>query len=227
MTNPGDRGWGAGWPNCQTSKIVPVEVPGLRIRAQEVHGDVETGFTFHEAVDLPAGLREEVAPLFTMLCLETQARGYDLVDGWCWGFSCRAVKGVYPLSPSFHSWGLAGDLNAPTNPMSSVLRTDMPAWMPALWSSYGWGWGGDYSGRKDAMHYEYLRGPDDAKRDTDKAIKEGIGTVLSLKQEQDLEWLEGFHAFFKGEKEPPHPGPKKTGWRNAERSVTEPKAPSH
>lgn len=47
--------------------------------------------------------------------------------------------------------------------MTDRLITDMPAWMPALWEANGWRWGGRYTNRPDAMHYEYMGTPESAK----------------------------------------------------------------
>lgn len=136
-TRADQRGWGPGWPNCSSSKLKTIRRP--------------------DGVVLP--VREEIALLVAGLCDECERRGYDLHPGWCWGFACRAIRGTQ--KPSNHSWGLAVDLNAPTNPQSSRFVSDMPDWLPALWKSYGFGWGGDYRPptKYDAMHMEYLGTP--------------------------------------------------------------------
>lgn len=136
-----DRGWG---PPC-SGQIVTI------VRSDEVR--------------LP--VRSEVKVLVALLCDETERRGYNLVPGWCWGYACRKIRGS--SSWSNHAWGLAVDLNAPTNPMTSTLKTDMPGWMPELWNSYGFRWGGSYARRPDAMHYEFLGTPAEAKAMTTKA----------------------------------------------------------
>ncbi len=126
------RGWGSGWPDCQEQLLRVVDVGGgVRLR-----------------------VRREIAPLVERLCEETIRRGYPLRAGQCWGFACRSIRGS--RTPSNHSWGLAVDLNSLKNPMGSRLVTDMPDWMPALWKGHGFRWGGDYRGRKDAMHFEYM-----------------------------------------------------------------------
>ncbi len=134
------RGWGPGWPHCQSDKLATVAVGG-RVRL---------------------AVRREIAPLVGWLCAETIRRGYPLRSGQCWGFACRAIRGRNVASN--HSWGLAVDLNSLANPMGPRLVTDMPSWLPQLWRDHGFRWGGDYSGRKDAMHYEYVRTPDAAAR---------------------------------------------------------------
>src|SRR5207244_479516 len=96
----------------------------------------------------------DVASIVAFLFGETEKRGYRLRTGQCWGYCNRAIRGG--TAPSNHSWGLAVDINAPANPMGRRLVTDMPEWMPKLWRDWGFGWGGDYLSRKDAMHYEFL-----------------------------------------------------------------------
>ncbi len=131
------RGWGKGFPVNRVKDMVPVEVAGVRV-----------------------SVNREIAPIVEYLMEETGRRGYRLRRGECWGYANRPVRGG--TQPSNHSWGLAVDLNAPANPMGDRLVTDMPAWMPALWAAWGFGWGGAYKGRPDAMHYEFTGSPDDA-----------------------------------------------------------------
>lgn len=133
------RGWGPGWPTDNSGRMTTVRGAGIAL-----------------------SVRAELAPVVEHLVNETAARGYALNHGQCWGFANRAIRGSN--RPSNHSWGLAVDLNAPANPMADRLVTDMPAWMVELWKSRGFRWGGDYTGRKDAMHFEYMGTPDDARR---------------------------------------------------------------
>ena len=69
---------------------------------------------------------------------------------------------------SNHSYGTALDINWQTNPYGRTLRTDMPAGMreaiKAIRTNNGqqvWGWGGDWRGNKDAMHWEIVCRPSD------------------------------------------------------------------
>jgi hypothetical protein len=150
--------WGSGWPNCQPSKINS--------------GFVVSGTKF------PGGMRNELVDLTSMLVQETKNRGYRFGSSTdpsygCWGYSCRAISGSN--NPSNHSWGLAVDINAPSNPYTSPLVTDMPNWMPDLWNGYGFRWGGDYSGSKDAMHYEFMESVSAAADYTNRARAAGLG----------------------------------------------------
>lgn len=143
------RGWGPGWPTDNSSKMTTVRAGGIAL-----------------------SVRAELGPLVEWLVNETTARGYGLRHGECWGFANRAIRNSN--RPSNHSWGLAVDLNAPANPMSQQLVTDMPGWMVELWTSKSFRWGGNYKGRKDAMHYEFMGTPEDARRLTAEVSGAGV-----------------------------------------------------
>ena len=129
----GHPSWGPMWPKCQTSKMKTlVRSDGIRLT-----------------------VREELVPLVKYLCDETERLGYNLVNGWCWGFACRPIRGS-KKTPSNHSGGLAVDLNAPNNPMGPVLITDIPRKVVQLWEAHGFRWGGSYKSRPDAMHMEFM-----------------------------------------------------------------------
>lgn len=158
MSDASDRGWGAGWPDCQG-------------------GTIDSDFNV-SGTRFPGGVRVELCELVSRLVQECKNRGYRFgVEGdpsyGCWGYNCRSISGS--SSPSNHSWGLAVDINAPSNPHKDPpCVTDMPDWMPDLWTQYGFRWGGTYS-RPDAMHYEYMGSPQDLARHTDQARAAGLG----------------------------------------------------
>lgn len=150
------RGWGPGWPNPDTSKIVVLNLPG--------YGNAQS-------------VRQELAPLVEWLIAETNRRGYRIRPEWTWGFANRPVRGTEDdpePEPSNHSWAVALDINAPTNGMNyagqgwaaqhAAGKTDMPKWVVDLWKNYGFFWGGDYPRRQDPMHMEWLRTPADIAR---------------------------------------------------------------
>jgi peptidoglycan hydrolase-like protein with peptidoglycan-binding domain len=76
--------------------------------------------------------------------------------GWCWGYAFRPVRGG--TTPSFHSAGLAIDLNAPSHPLGrrGTFKPDRARIIRALASRYGLRWGGDYRFRADEMHFEVI-----------------------------------------------------------------------
>lgn len=130
------RGWGPGWPTDRRQDMARVTSHGVTVLVHKL-----------------------IAPLVAELLDETVEGGYQLRPDECWGYASRPIRGTN--TPSNHSWGLAVDLNSRTNPMGSTLVTDMPPWMTQLWKSRGFRWGGDYSGRKDAMHFEFMGTPAD------------------------------------------------------------------
>lgn len=145
-TRADQRGWGPGWPNCQTDKFVKVVLSnGVRVIA-----------------------RREIAELAKLLFEEGIRRGYLPRDGQTWGAACRAIRGTN--TPSNHSWALAFDINSLANPQRRPLTTDMPVWYREMWKRYGFRWGGDYtSATPDSMHFEYMGTPQSAITDTSRA----------------------------------------------------------
>lgn len=113
-----------------------------------------------------------IAPIVKYLGDETISRGYVIRSGVTGGYNCRQIRGS--SSWSNHAWGLAVDLNWDKNPMGSALVTDMPEWMPQLWESFGFRWGGLYSSRPDAMHYEFMGTPAQARAYADRT---GLETI--------------------------------------------------
>lgn len=120
---------------------------------------------------IPLNLHPAVAPLFAELIRRVDAvkgTGFMQSSG---GKNVRPVRGYeerYARTKSDellsnHSWGLAADFRAGTNPMSSVLVTDMPANIRQIAAACGLQWGGNYSGRKDPMHFEFIGTPADAR----------------------------------------------------------------
>lgn len=112
-------------------------------------------------------LRPEVAPLFAELIRRVEAiKG----PGWmvsAGGYNPRPVRG-YELKYastnsetylSNHAWGLAADFRAGTNGMGNTLKTDMPSNIRQIAAACGLEWGGDYAGRKDPMHFEFVGTP--------------------------------------------------------------------
>lgn len=68
------------------------------------------------------------------------------------GYNCRRVNGTN--SWSSHAFGTAVDINHNQNPFTNgALVTDMPPSFVQMWTSQGWGWGGNWTSVKDAMHF--------------------------------------------------------------------------
>lgn len=152
------RGWGTGWPNCQTDKLLTVTLTnGAR-------------FT----------MRREVASMLRDL-LDYALLRYEIRAKDSGGFNCRAIVGSDPPVASNHSWGLAVDINWNTNPLGGSI-TDIPKWMVSMMWAHGWYWGGWYS-RLDVMHFEYVGRPADVAAhaaDAKQQLEEAMPTAQEI-----------------------------------------------
>jgi hypothetical protein len=131
---------------------------------------VHDGVVFAGDSDPAYGVHHLALPLFR----EALRRLAPLIPGGlvtpgCWGYADRAVTGG--TSPSYHAYGLAIDVNAPTNPY--ISPTDYAAgehWAPHtipdnagdLVADLGLQWGGRWDDRKDYMHFELHLTPEQA-----------------------------------------------------------------
>jgi hypothetical protein len=104
-------------------------------------------------------VRSEIAPLVQRLVADLERQHGPFHLGQCWGFANRAIRGS--STPSNHSWGLAIDLDAPSNPMTTNpgARHTIGSYASGVAARYGFRWGGDYVGRKDYMHFEFMGTP--------------------------------------------------------------------
>lgn len=120
------------------------------------------------------GVHPKIHDLFEMLYVESVERGYRIrsVPTQTWGFAWRAIRGSSPPTPTNHSAGVATDVNSAVNWLGRADGGDIPRWMPDLFNRYGFRWGGDYSGRKDPMHFEFMGTVEDAAEMTAKAEEE-------------------------------------------------------
>lgn len=139
-TTAAQRGWGSGWPNCQSSKMVTIHPCG---RA------------------LP--IRREAATVFDYLVRRFDAEIEDInAHADDWGYSCRPIRGTN--RPSNHSWGLAVDLNSLRHPQGSAhtfTSTQLLNGHLMLGELHFFRWGQDYSGTVDGMHWEFMGTPTD------------------------------------------------------------------
>lgn len=116
------------------------------------------------------------------LALDRCFRGWNYRPhaGETYAYNCRPITGgsdyslhSYRDDSTFTFWSgvtvtiaIAVDINSTKNPYGSRLVTDMPRPMVeavlAIRTNSGaqvWRWGGQYSGNKDAMHYELVCSP--------------------------------------------------------------------
>lgn len=128
-------------------------------------GDGERVRVCPDLPGLPLNVRVELAPLFVALVagLEEIRRAARVPALSCaGGYSLRYISGTTTWSN--HAWATAADFNPGANPYDYTGRTDFPvAATRALAHALGFRWGLDYKGKKDAMHFEFMGTPDDAR----------------------------------------------------------------
>lgn len=97
-------------------------------------------------------------------------------------YNCRRITGGSGYS--LHAYGIALDINWQSNPYSYRLITNMPSAMradiKAIRTNNGrqvWYWGGDWSGTKDAMHWEIGCSPADIRTGINSATIPRVGTI--------------------------------------------------
>lgn len=146
MSTPKERGWGE-----------PGQVPRMTIRRTD-----GVGVTMHA----------QLAELTALLLDLTELVGYDLRVGECWGYNRRTIAGTATWSN--HAWGVAIDLNAPSNWRGG--RGDIPDAVVDLWQGNGWTWGGMWK-NTDPMHFEFSGTPTDAKYITAR-LREFLATPV-------------------------------------------------
>jgi D-alanyl-D-alanine carboxypeptidase len=154
---PDDLGWGA---PCPQAKIVAFSAGGITLTAHR-----------------------DAAPIFGAFIEDIVSRGYPVAGAVRddWGYNCRRIAGSN--SWSWHAWGLAIDLNALKNPMGPSLITDMPAWIDEVAAKYGIFWGGNFNGRKDAMHFELHLTPQAAAKVRERIEEDELN-------DGDKKWIE-------------------------------------
>lgn len=81
------------------------------------------------------------------------------LDIWGGSYNFRAKRGLHEVS--CHSYGIAIDMDPDHNPLQSShfkLKTTFPKWYIECFKAQGFTWGGDWHGRRDAMHFQLASG---------------------------------------------------------------------
>ncbi len=143
MKSADQRGWGKGWPQNNSAKMVTVKA-------------ARSGTTWP--------VHRDVAPILKFIVDEVERRGYlfdhgpvDEMDDW--GYANRPIRGT--RTPSNHSWGLAIDADATLYPQGQS-KARFPQWVMDVFAKYGWENGWRWS-NPDPMHFEYSGTPAEAR----------------------------------------------------------------
>lgn len=125
-----------------------------------------TTFTYN---DRRFRVRTEVKPLFHGLLILMSKAGVDISAGVLddWSYVLRPIRGyenVKPTPYSYHSWGLAIDLDATKNPLGATTTSFPIEPTKKASADCTLSWGFLWSGRKDPMHFEFNRSKSDVKK---------------------------------------------------------------
>jgi hypothetical protein len=170
VTSAQARGWGdPDAPGYRERHIVTLDAGGIRL-----------------------AVHRRVAPLFAELIRRLVAAGYDLdavADDW--GYANRDVRGR-PGVKSNHSWGLAIDLNATRNPMNSDpdAEREFGPDVAAIAAACHLEWGGEWTPRRDYMHFEHLGTPAEADHDVADLRRRQEDTAMAKLDSEDLKAIE-------------------------------------
>lgn len=137
-----------GWPASQDRNAIKIKsyrIPGTRI-----------SFTCAAAV----------APILVNFAKDFHERVEPIDKGKLddWGYAYRPIRGT-TVHLSNHASGTAIDLNATKHPLgaSGTFTKAQERTIRELCRHYGLRWGGDYEVRKDEMHFEIHRNPEQVK----------------------------------------------------------------
>lgn len=108
-------------------------------------------------------VQSDIAPIIERISDAWEAQGAaKYVVKSIGGYVCRPITGT-TNKISNHSYGLAIDINPQENPyisnpgnMPEEEYTDMPVSFRQLWTNEGFGWGGNWTSKKDAMHFSKI-----------------------------------------------------------------------
>ncbi|HEX2923651.1 MAG TPA: M15 family metallopeptidase [Chloroflexota bacterium] len=109
----------------------------------------------------PIQVHEKAAPAFREVASRLESVNYTIQEP-IQSYNWRDVRGHTVMS--FHSFGIAVDINPETNPECGVttycrcyndMVTDMPHEFVQAFRDSGFDWGGDWTGHPDPMHFEW------------------------------------------------------------------------
>ena len=116
-------------------------------------------------------LQKDAGVILTALAAEFHAQVEPIDEGVFddWAYAYREVRGS-DSDLSNHSSGTAIDLNATKHPLhaENTFTKQQAATIRELCKKYGVRWGGDYTKRKDEMHFEIVETPDEVKERINK-----------------------------------------------------------
>jgi len=137
-----------GWPASEDQKEIDIKIFKI------------------EGTDRKMRLQKDAGVILAAFAAEFHAQVEPIDEGQIddWAYAYRDVRGSDSVL-SNHSSGTAIDLNATKHPLGAqnTFTKQQTRVIRELTEKYGLRWGGDYSKRKDEMHWEVVETPDEVK----------------------------------------------------------------
>ena len=142
-----------GWPASKDQKEIGIKIFKIK------------------GTDRKMRLQKDAGVILSAFAAEFHAQVEPIDEGVFddWAYAYRDVRGS-DSDLSNHSSGTAIDLNATKHPLGAqnTFTKQQAATIRELCKKYGIRWGGDYSKRKDEMHFEIVETPDEVKTRIEK-----------------------------------------------------------
>ena len=142
-----------GWPASKDEKEIGIKVFKI------------------EGTDRKMRLQKDAGVILAAFAAEFHAQVEPIDEGVFddWAYAYRNVR-LSDSELSNHASGTAIDLNATKHPLGAqnTFTKQQAATIRELCKKYGIRWGGDYSKRKDEMHFEIIETPDEVKARIEK-----------------------------------------------------------
>lgn len=142
-----------GWPASPDQKEIDIKVFKIKNTKREMR------------------LQKDAGVILAAFAAEFHAQVEPIDEGVFddWAYAYRNVR-LSDSELSNHASGTAIDLNATKHPlgMQNTFTKQQAATIRELCKKYGIRWGGDYTKRKDEMHFEIVETPDEVKARIEK-----------------------------------------------------------
>ncbi len=137
-----------GWPASEDQKEIDIKIFKIK------------------GTDRKMRLQKDAGVILAAFAAEFHAQVEPIDEGEYddWAYAYRDVRGS-DSNLSNHASGTAIDLNATKHPlgMQNTFTKQQAGIIRELCKKYGIRWGGDYTKRKDEMHFEIVETPDEVK----------------------------------------------------------------
>jgi len=120
-------------------------------------GPPGSNLTSYNLFGYTVSVHQKIVPYLDHLQKDVNAAktGYNFTDITTYNDRPKVWGG----GKSLHSWGIAIDINPGANPYQpgnyGPPQTDIPPQIIDIFKKYGFAWGGDWPGERDAMHFEW------------------------------------------------------------------------